>query len=319
MSMQEHKDWVKPLDDSLYAPDDDEKAFLKAATEIEDDEELKRHILSVQTKAFSLHQYPCIRIFEFTKLKMARLPAYPALLQLGRERPGAIFVDLGCCCAPPSLCHTPACADITSSRLIAVGNDVRKAVLDGYPPENILGVDVSKDLWDLGHEMFRSTPASFPVAFLAGDALSSSFLSPSLPLSIPSPPALSTLTSLNPLKGHVSALFTGAFFHLFTYPQQTALAHTLASLLAGHPGALLFGVQGGRPARELWKPTGSAREMHCHSPESWRQMWEGAFAGRAEVEVRARLRKEGGGDSLFGTYPLNKDPYQVLEWSVKLL
>ncbi|RPD62465.1 hypothetical protein L226DRAFT_568766 [Lentinus tigrinus ALCF2SS1-7] len=59
--------WKKALDDSFYDPDDEEKAFMRAATDITDEEELRRHIISVQTKAFSLYQYPCIRIFEFLR------------------------------------------------------------------------------------------------------------------------------------------------------------------------------------------------------------------------------------------------------------
>lgn len=33
---------------------------------------------------------------------MARLPAYPTLLNLGKERPNAILLDLGCCCESAS-------------------------------------------------------------------------------------------------------------------------------------------------------------------------------------------------------------------------
>ena len=37
-----------------YAPDEEEKAFMKATTGIQDDEELKAHIIAVQTKAFGV-------------------------------------------------------------------------------------------------------------------------------------------------------------------------------------------------------------------------------------------------------------------------
>ncbi len=54
------------------------------------------------------------------RLKISRFPAYPKLLQLGRERPGALFLDLACC----------------------VGNDVRKAVADGFPISQALASDL---------------------------------------------------------------------------------------------------------------------------------------------------------------------------------
>ncbi len=87
MSETHRPGWAKPLDESLYAPDDEEKAFMKTTTGIQDDDELKRHIIAVQTKAFGvsmqlhrmqeagshsslfyqLYKYPCIRMFEFMR------------------------------------------------------------------------------------------------------------------------------------------------------------------------------------------------------------------------------------------------------------
>ncbi|RDX53383.1 hypothetical protein OH76DRAFT_1545423 [Lentinus brumalis] len=293
--------WNKSLDDSFYAPDYEEKAFMQVAAGIESDEELRAHIVTVQTKAFSLYRYPCIRIFEFLRrLKMARLPAYPDLLKLRTERSDAILLDLGCC----------------------FGNDVRKAVLDGFPVQNVIASDLQPQFWELGHELFRSTPSTFPARFVAGDILDTSFISHSspLPTTVESPsgvaPILSSVTSLNELKGHVSALFTGAFFHLFTFEQQTHIARLLAGLLSPLPGSMLFGVQGGRTVKSLWTP-GQGTQMHGHSPESWQEMWEEIFGeAGVKVAVNATLRKEMGGDDFFGTWPGNTDPYQVLEWSV---
>ena len=34
----------------------------------------------------------------FLRLKLGRLPAYQRLLAIGKERKGAIFLDIGCCC-----------------------------------------------------------------------------------------------------------------------------------------------------------------------------------------------------------------------------
>ena len=54
------------------------------------------------------------------RLKISRFPAYKTLLKLGQERPGALFLDLACC----------------------VGNDVRKAVADGFPVNQALASDL---------------------------------------------------------------------------------------------------------------------------------------------------------------------------------
>jgi hypothetical protein len=42
------------IDDKLYNPDDEEKHFLKSLTGIEDAEELRKHVLSVQREAFEV-------------------------------------------------------------------------------------------------------------------------------------------------------------------------------------------------------------------------------------------------------------------------
>ena len=44
---------VLPLDSSIYFLQDDEKAFYKTHTGIQSDDELKQHILNVQSQAYS--------------------------------------------------------------------------------------------------------------------------------------------------------------------------------------------------------------------------------------------------------------------------
>ena len=178
------------------------------------------------------------------------------------------------------------------------------------------------ELWDLGHELFRSTPATFPARFIEGNILDPAFLAPAplLPTSpnpLPSPsPALASVTKLSELHGHISAIFLGAFFHLFPFDKQTEVARLLLGLLSPLPGSMIFGVQGGRIEKGLWCPAPGTR-MNCHSPDSWPQMWEPLFAEvGTKCEVRASLREAPGGDSMFGTYPDNTERFHVLEWSV---
>ncbi|KAI0961092.1 hypothetical protein AcV7_000286 [Taiwanofungus camphoratus] len=92
---------IVPLDDKFYALDAEELAFYKAQTGIHDEDALKQHIMRVQADAYQVHPYNCIRRFNFTRLKISRLPAYSHLLKLGKERAGAIFLDIGCCCECP--------------------------------------------------------------------------------------------------------------------------------------------------------------------------------------------------------------------------
>ncbi|CAL1715527.1 unnamed protein product [Somion occarium] len=176
---------VAPIDERLYSLEPDELEFFKSWTKIQDEEELKRHILKSQADAYAVYPYPCIRRFSFTKLKISRFPAYQDLLQLGRERPGALFIDLGCC----------------------FGNDVRKAVADGFPVQQALASDLRPGFWEVGHQLFKDTKETFPVPFIPGDVFDIKFVSdePGKVETTTELPPLSSLINLTPLLG---CLFT---------------------------------------------------------------------------------------------------------------
>ncbi|THH05627.1 hypothetical protein EW146_g9853 [Bondarzewia mesenterica] len=263
-----------PLDEKYYSLDEAERAFFKGQTGIQDDEELKKHLLAVQAAAYSVHPYPCIRRFVFARLKISRIFAYDALLKLGREREGAIFLDIGCC----------------------FGNDVRQAIADGYPSQNAVASDLKQEFWNLGHKMFRDTAESFPVHFIPGDAFDSSHLKIVPPFTTISPPntsvpPLNTLTSLNPLLGHVSAIHASSFFHLFQEDGQLHLAKALAGLLSPQPGSMIFGDHGARPVKGLRNSAVKKYPMFCHSPESWKKLWEEDVFEKGTFKVEAKLRE----------------------------
>ncbi|KAH7910790.1 hypothetical protein BJ138DRAFT_1152166 [Hygrophoropsis aurantiaca] len=283
-----------PLDLNLYALDEESSTFFKSQTGIFDDSALREHILAVQAKAYAFTPYPCIRSFGFTSLKISKSPAYQGVLTLGRERKDAILLDIGCC----------------------FGNDARKAVADGFPVRNVLASDVRRELWDFGHELFRSTPETFPAYFIAGDALEASMLEITPPLDVLNSPEdpcpdLSTLTSLNPVRGRVSAIYASLLFHLFGEQKQLHLARALAGLLSPLPGSVIFGSHIGRPDEKGPLPDpllGPGVKMFCHCPSSWEEMWntvfkEGTISVKGEVKITNR----------------NGKPLWMLVWSVTRL
>ncbi|PBK92850.1 hypothetical protein ARMGADRAFT_1102171 [Armillaria gallica] len=119
----------------------------------------------------------------------------PTVLKLGKEHQGAIYADIGCC----------------------FGNDVRKAVADGYPVQQAIATDLYQEFWDLGHKLFKSTPESFPTRFIAADTFELKDLAKQ-PLA--SAPELSKVQSFAELSGSVSAIHASSFFHLFNEQQQ---------------------------------------------------------------------------------------------------
>jgi len=232
---------------------DTEIAFYKQHTGISDISELQAHILAMQARAFAVFPYPCIRRLAFVKLKISRFAAYKEVLQLGRERPGAILLDLGCC----------------------FGSDARKAVADGFPASQVVATDLKQEFWELGHELFRSTSESCPIRFVQGDILDPSFVA----VNLTSPPtsgdvlgACTAQRSLAPLQHLVSAIYASAFFHLFGEDDQTHIAKACYALLSHQPGSIIFGSHRGS---DIPASRGTERgDSFAHSPESWREMWK---------------------------------------------
>ena len=179
-------------------------------------------------------------------------------------------------------------------------------------------------LYKEGHALFRDTPETFPVPFIEGDVFDSAFLEIQPPITKENAPtepapALASLTSLNPLRGHVSAVFMGKFLHLFDEAGQAHIARALAGLLSPEPGSMIFGVQGALEKRGQFKPTGSEFTMFCHSPESLGKVFEDAFGGPGRIKFESRLTSEPGGPTYFDTWPGNTKPFICQEWSVTRL
>ncbi|KAF8600505.1 hypothetical protein BDV93DRAFT_525383 [Ceratobasidium sp. AG-I] len=285
------------LDESLYSLAPNELEFYKSITGITDESELKQHIINIQTEAFHIFPYPCIRRFMFTKLKVSRYPVYAHVLEYGRTHAGAIFLEMACC----------------------FGNDARKAALDGYPVENIVATDLRRDFWDLGFKLFKDTPSTFPVPFLGGDIMSPDLLD--LNASKPSArPDLSGLTSLTDLLGHVSFIHASAFFHLFSEEDQRKIAQRCQALLSTQPGSTIFGSHVGAPGPGIYSNIGGAnRKMFCHSPQSWERLWQGLY-GETAIQVVATLEAKGLGDNSLLVAPgPDSGDRRAMIWSVTVL
>ncbi|KAH7906745.1 hypothetical protein BJ138DRAFT_1161921 [Hygrophoropsis aurantiaca] len=226
-----------------------------------------------------------VELTDSNRLKMSRLPAYEQVLRLGRDDSTAILLDIGCC----------------------FGNDLREAVKDGFPVKNIIGSDLHPELWNLGHELFKSTPESFPAHFVPGDAFDPSILSATPISSEPTEaavPDLATLKSLNPLQGHISAIHASAFFHLFDEEKQLHMARALAGLLSPKSGSVIFGLHTGSDKKGKVSQTymGTQLNMFCHDLKSWTALWDGQVFVKGTVNVDARLMDVAG--------------YRLLVWSV---
>lgn len=242
---------------SEYPPPDPSKLvlgpaeldFMTRSTGIQDEAALRKHIIAVQEKAYSVHPYPCIYMFSFLAIRITKFAAYEHVLKMGRERPGVLFLDMGCC----------------------FGTDARKLVDDGFPASQVVTSDYHADFWDLGNELFKTTNEKCGIRFLPGDVFSDAVINTSgAPL--PAPPAsLAQIDSLTPLLGHLSSIYASAFFHLFSEERQSLLARRLFALITPQPGSVIFGCHVALQRSGMFE--GSKGSMFCHSPESWKMLW----------------------------------------------
>jgi hypothetical protein len=108
--------------------------------------------------------------------------------------------------------------------------------------------------------------------------------------SSPRPADLKILTSLTPLQGHISVIHASFLFHLFDEEKQLALAKQLAALLSPEPGSIMFGLHGGLDNKGM-QLSYSGRQMFCHSPESWIELWDGVVFRKGSVKVEAMIVK----------------------------
>ena len=177
---------------------------------------------------------------------------------------------------------------------------------------------------DIGHKLFRTTQEAYPIAFVPGDAFDAKHLDVVPPLASAHEPTgppegsalnLGSLTSLNPLHGRVFAIHTSSFFHLFSEASQLHVARALAGLLSPEPGSVVFGVHLGKADKgSIPSSMDEDRQIFCHSPESWAQLWDGVVFEKGVVNVKAELVYMGREPDA-QQYPI----VTVLAWSVTRL
>ena len=71
------------------------------------------------------------------------MPAYPLVLRLLKNRPDAVFLDIGCC--SKRLSYLGVCPDDLThvfALVSVVGAEVRKVIYDGWPITQTIATDL---------------------------------------------------------------------------------------------------------------------------------------------------------------------------------
>lgn len=204
---------------------------------------LSRHILKYQDAAYKIHAYPCIAMFRFLRTPITSLPNYHThILPRLRSPSSALLLDVGCC----------------------FGQVIRRLVVDGADPNNLIGTDLHQEFIDLGYDLFRDGPDSEPgyrltSTFVAGDIFDEGVLTE--------------------LEGRVEIIHAASMLHLFSLDKQIKVANRFNKLLALQPGAMIVGSQLG--VAEAGPRLGIFR----HNAETFKKLWTNIGDGKWDVEI----------------------------------
>ncbi|KAN0075615.1 hypothetical protein V8E54_006885 [Elaphomyces granulatus] len=135
------------------------------------------------------------------------------------------------------------------------GQELRVLAFDGSPSENLHGSDLSMEFMSLGYDLF-----------LDKDKLKSKFIAANI--FDPHSDLMKQLTN------KVDIIYTSAFFHLFSWEEQSQIAKQVANLIQRRPGSIVIGRQVGNinPC-SVPRRTGNG-SRYRHDDASWIKMWE---------------------------------------------
>lgn len=132
--------------------------------------------------------------------------------------------------------------------------ELRKLVIDGAPPENLYGTDLDLSFVELGYELFRDK-----------DRLKSQFIAADI---------LAPDSAVDALRGQMSIINAGYFFHLFSWEDQLTAGKRLVGLLSKENGNKGL-ITGRHVAGEIFEKMGwMDSDLYLHSIESWNKLWE---------------------------------------------
>lgn len=145
---------------------------------------------------------------------------------------GRKMADMGCC----------------------LGQDLRKLVLDGIPPENLVGVELQPEFIELGYDLFRDRdrrpPEGGNITWLVGDLLAP--------------------VGTNPWPGlhrRFDIVNFSMVLHQFTRDQQIVMFERAIHVLEDRPGTIITGTACGSPDGRV--VTWAGREIPNHNAETF--------------------------------------------------
>ena len=207
---------------------------------------LAQHFIAIRTKAWAVYPWPCIGLYQFVNPNLSLSTRYPEIVRRLKEDNHRLL-DLGCC----------------------VGQDIRRLVADGVPPQQLMGADLDRGFIDLGYELFSDGPSSaspLSTEFIIGDIFD---------------PAFATAQ-----RGTFDIVNANMFLHVFDLKKQMEAANRIAELLAPKPGSLVVGRQLGSEEGKEEKNSAGSWNVFRHNVQTFKDMWKEVGDGKWTVEAK---------------------------------
>jgi hypothetical protein len=225
--------------------DDAELAMLSSWTKEADLQAVRAHLTATYSAIRATgedHQYRCVRTLYFLVPRVDRVKGYQALL----AAPEGPWLDVGA----------------------GLGTDARKLLVDGWPADRLVALDIAPDMWNWGLKLYKDD-ASPPCKFVVADLTAADGGGP----------------AVAPLEGTCAAVSAMAVLHVLTEAQITALLRRSLELL--RPGGSLVGsTAASTTVPRVWMPEAGMsvqRERYLHTKDSLAQLL--TSLGYASVEV----------------------------------
>jgi len=204
-------------------------------------DELLKKAEDIQSRALKVVDYLCIKRGAFIESRMSYNTEYYKVIENIKEKK---CVDIGCC----------------------MGTDLRKLIIDGAQPSNVIGVDQHREFWDLGMELYEdnkkeNTPLNDRFVNL-------SVLDDSFPVNLKNF-ATKKISSFDSF----DVVYLGSVLHLFAEANvEKCLANILKVLKSG--GQLFGQTVGNETPTEAKSMRESGGLRYLHSPGSLKQLME---------------------------------------------
>lgn len=142
-----------------------------------------------------------------------------------------------------------------------LGQDLRKLLFDGAPPQSLYGLDIFPEYECVGHELFRDAD-TFQNHFIAADIFDEAVDS-----------------KLAKTEGTWDVICIIMFLHIYDWDTQVRTCKRILKLLSRKPGSMVIGAQTGstEAGEQVLKPPfaaeGERKTIYRQSMETFTEMW----------------------------------------------